>query len=156
MDKRYVLGHEAMARMGAANVLLLGLGGLGVEIGMSTLSLSQSPKLRPTSQEHDSSRCQGRHALRPRPSDSRRSSLSSKMLQCVYVYQEIKPLCVACSSSCTRQTLGNHGMQSRPLGCKNSMPMFPSPFSRKGSRKSLCPTFKSSLQQTSPLSNSCG
>jgi hypothetical protein len=39
MDKRYVLGHEAMARMGAANVLLLGLGGLGVEIGMSTYGL---------------------------------------------------------------------------------------------------------------------
>jgi ubiquitin-activating enzyme E1 len=30
----YVLGHEAMKRMGASNVLVVGLKGLGVEIGM--------------------------------------------------------------------------------------------------------------------------
>ena len=29
----YVLGHEAMKRMGASNVLIAGLKGLGVEIG---------------------------------------------------------------------------------------------------------------------------
>jgi hypothetical protein len=30
----YVLGHEAMKRMGSSNVLIVGLKGLGVEIGM--------------------------------------------------------------------------------------------------------------------------
>lgn len=29
----YVLGHEAMKRMGSSNVLIVGLKGLGVEIG---------------------------------------------------------------------------------------------------------------------------
>lgn len=29
----YVLGHEAMAKMSASDVLIVGLGGLGVEIG---------------------------------------------------------------------------------------------------------------------------
>ena len=29
----YVLGHAAMQRMAASNVLIVGLGGLGVEIG---------------------------------------------------------------------------------------------------------------------------
>jgi molybdopterin/thiamine biosynthesis adenylyltransferase len=29
----YVLGHDAMKRMGSSNVLIAGLGGLGVEIG---------------------------------------------------------------------------------------------------------------------------
>ena len=31
---RYVLGHEAMKRMGSSNVLIVGLKGLGTEIGM--------------------------------------------------------------------------------------------------------------------------
>lgn len=31
----YVLGHEAMKRMGSSNVLIVGLKGLGVEVGMS-------------------------------------------------------------------------------------------------------------------------
>lgn len=30
---RYVLGHEAMKRMGVSNVLVAGLKGLGVEVG---------------------------------------------------------------------------------------------------------------------------
>jgi ubiquitin-activating enzyme E1 len=30
----YVLGHEAMKRMGSSNVLVAGMRGLGVEIGM--------------------------------------------------------------------------------------------------------------------------
>ena len=30
----YVLGHEAMKRMGASHVLIVGLRGLGVEIGI--------------------------------------------------------------------------------------------------------------------------
>ena len=30
----YVLGHEAMKRMGSSHVLIVGLRGLGVEIGM--------------------------------------------------------------------------------------------------------------------------
>jgi len=30
----YVLGHEAMKRMSTSNVLIVGLKGLGVEIGM--------------------------------------------------------------------------------------------------------------------------
>ena len=32
----YVLGHEAMKRMGASHVLIAGLRGLGVEIGIHT------------------------------------------------------------------------------------------------------------------------
>ena len=36
----YVLGHEAMKRMGASHVLIAGLRGLGVEIGMVLLSYS--------------------------------------------------------------------------------------------------------------------
>ena len=35
----YVLGHEAMKRMGASHVLIAGLRGLGVEIGKERLSL---------------------------------------------------------------------------------------------------------------------
>lgn len=31
---RYVLGHEAMQKMSSADVLFIGLGGLGLEIGM--------------------------------------------------------------------------------------------------------------------------
>ena len=31
---RYVLGHEAMKRMGLSNVLISGMKGLGVEVGM--------------------------------------------------------------------------------------------------------------------------
>ncbi len=31
---RYVLGHEAMKKMGASNVLIVGMNGLGVEIGI--------------------------------------------------------------------------------------------------------------------------
>lgn len=31
---RYVLGHEAMRKMINSNVLIIGLGGLGVEIGI--------------------------------------------------------------------------------------------------------------------------
>ena len=30
---RYVLGHDAMRKMGAANVLISGMKGLGIEIG---------------------------------------------------------------------------------------------------------------------------
>lgn len=41
----YVLGHDAMKRMGASNVLLVGMKGLGVEIG--TLELSIIPFLDP-------------------------------------------------------------------------------------------------------------
>lgn len=33
----YVLGHEAMKRMGASHVLIAGLRGLGVEIGRTCL-----------------------------------------------------------------------------------------------------------------------
>jgi ubiquitin-activating enzyme E1 len=32
-DVSYVLGHEAMKRMGASSVLIVGLNGLGCEIG---------------------------------------------------------------------------------------------------------------------------
>ena len=34
----YVLGHEAMKRMGASHILIAGLRGLGVEIGKAILS----------------------------------------------------------------------------------------------------------------------
>ena len=34
---RYVLGHEAMRRMGASNVLISGLRGLGVEIAKNVV-----------------------------------------------------------------------------------------------------------------------
>ena len=33
----YVLGHEAMKRMGASNVFISGMKGLGVEVGMEIL-----------------------------------------------------------------------------------------------------------------------
>lgn len=33
ISRRYVLGHEAMKRMGSSNVLVVGLKGLGAEIG---------------------------------------------------------------------------------------------------------------------------
>lgn len=66
---RYVLGHEAMRRMGASNVLIVGLKGLGVEIG----ELVTSPRragagVRPLtgpgfSQEHRARRCQVLGAL---------------------------------------------------------------------------------------------
>lgn len=36
----YVLGHEAMKRMGASHVLIAGMRGLGVEIGLWILSLA--------------------------------------------------------------------------------------------------------------------
>ena len=40
---RYVLGHDAMRRMGASNVLISGMRGLGVEIAKNVvLSLSLS------------------------------------------------------------------------------------------------------------------
>ena len=35
-DSSYVLGHEAMLRMGASSVLVVGLNGLGCEIGTLT------------------------------------------------------------------------------------------------------------------------
>lgn len=35
---RYVLGHEAMKRMGSSNVLIAGLKGLGTEIGKKSRS----------------------------------------------------------------------------------------------------------------------
>lgn len=35
----YVLGHDAMRKMGAANVLISGMKGLGIEIGMCQLDL---------------------------------------------------------------------------------------------------------------------
>lgn len=35
----YVLGHEAMKRMGASHVLIVGLRGLGVEIGIQRVPL---------------------------------------------------------------------------------------------------------------------
>ena len=38
----YVLGHEAMKRMGASHVLVVGLRGLGVEIGKPPFSSSFS------------------------------------------------------------------------------------------------------------------
>ena len=34
---RYVLGHDAMRRMGATNVLISGMKGLGIEIGLLTI-----------------------------------------------------------------------------------------------------------------------
>ena len=37
----YVLGHDAMRKMGAANVLISGMKGLGVEIGELPASLGQ-------------------------------------------------------------------------------------------------------------------
>ena len=34
LTARYVLGHDAMKKMSNSNILILGLGGLGVEIGI--------------------------------------------------------------------------------------------------------------------------
>ena len=36
----YVLGHEAQRRMGASSVLIVGLGGVGIEIGAFLRELS--------------------------------------------------------------------------------------------------------------------
>lgn len=52
----YVLGHEAMKQMLESNVLVVGLRGLGVEIGASPLT---SEKRRPCW-------CKEHHAVRPR------------------------------------------------------------------------------------------
>lgn len=38
----YVLGHDAMKRMGASSVLVVGLNGLGCEIGSIFMRLSDS------------------------------------------------------------------------------------------------------------------
>lgn len=40
VSRSYVLGHEAMKRMSQSDVLIVGMKGLGVEIG-------ESPKLAP-------------------------------------------------------------------------------------------------------------
>jgi ubiquitin-activating enzyme E1 len=39
----YVLGHEAMERMGSSHVLITGMRGLGVEIGISFINPSYNP-----------------------------------------------------------------------------------------------------------------
>ena len=39
LSARYVLGHEAMRKMGTANVLISGMKGLGVEIGECTTDM---------------------------------------------------------------------------------------------------------------------
>ena len=39
----YVLGHEAMKRMGASHVLIVGLRGLGVEIGIQDATFCKHP-----------------------------------------------------------------------------------------------------------------
>jgi ubiquitin-activating enzyme E1 len=41
----YVLGHEAMKRMGSSNILIAGLKGLGVEIGEFTVMTVVIPRL---------------------------------------------------------------------------------------------------------------
>ena len=37
MTLRYVLGHEAMRKMQASNILISGMGGLGVEIAKNVI-----------------------------------------------------------------------------------------------------------------------
>ena len=37
---RYVLGHEAMQKMSKSNILISGMKGLGVEIGMSLVTMA--------------------------------------------------------------------------------------------------------------------
>lgn len=39
----YVLGHEAMKRMGSSHVLIAGLRGLGVEIGRTSCRQTMGP-----------------------------------------------------------------------------------------------------------------
>ena len=63
----YVLGHEAMQKMKESNVLLVGLRGLGVEIGKFHVS-----PLSFRSKERHPGRCQVRHSLRPRVRRHRR------------------------------------------------------------------------------------
>lgn len=41
----YVLGHEAMKKMASSDILLIGLGGLGVEIGKSFFFVEMKEKL---------------------------------------------------------------------------------------------------------------
>ena len=50
----YVLGHEAMKRMGSSHILVAGLRGLGVEIGMTPSSLSAVPFLMDNFQQRTS------------------------------------------------------------------------------------------------------
>ena len=40
----YVMGHEAMRRMAASNILLIGLQGLGIEIGAKSVRCLSSTK----------------------------------------------------------------------------------------------------------------
>lgn len=57
----YVLGHEAMKRMGSSHVLIAGLRGLGVEIGSSALRSVYTQRIRLTrarSQKHCLGWCQ--------------------------------------------------------------------------------------------------
>lgn len=46
----YVLGHEAMKRMGASNVLISGMKGLGVEVGKCLSLLEMLYSLKPSNQ----------------------------------------------------------------------------------------------------------
>jgi ubiquitin-activating enzyme E1 len=46
---RYVLGHEAMKRMSASSVLVVGLNGLGCEIGNVALWRLSNPQQRTSS-----------------------------------------------------------------------------------------------------------
>jgi ubiquitin-activating enzyme E1 len=70
----YVLGHEAMKRMGASHVLIAGLRGLGAEIGESILETNVCP-LTLSSQKYCSRGRQVPDPLRPRPRYSRRPFL---------------------------------------------------------------------------------
>lgn len=56
----YVLGHEAMKRMGSSHVLIAGMRGLGVEIGMPRHSSDASRKLLT---DHSEEHCLGRREI---------------------------------------------------------------------------------------------
>ena len=65
----YVLGHEAMKRMGASHVLISGLHGLGVEIGADLQSLQRLPLTFTCSKEYCPRWREISHAFRPRASN---------------------------------------------------------------------------------------
>lgn len=72
----YVLGHEAMKRMSSSNVLVVGLKGLGVEIGMFSFRCSSTERLIVVSQKHCPRWCEIAHVVRPCPRRNVRPLLS--------------------------------------------------------------------------------
>lgn len=63
-----MLTKSAMKKMATSNVLIVGMKGLGVEIGTLAKSGQAGKEADLFSKEHRSGRCQDRHNLRSQPS----------------------------------------------------------------------------------------